>query len=753
MAKLRVKEGKLSFLLLMLMLFSIVWSMEMAGWVEGLHVVEWTALGGLVVGFLLTRSRWPRILSHLLSLLVGVPLILWVMARFIGSDLGWRDGLSMLAYHFDAWLRILVAGESSTDAAMFVLLMTLLGWWLGYTSAWLVFGTHKVWQALGLTGAAMLVVAYGSPPESLPFFLLYILCALLLAIRMYVYTQEQSWEKARAHYDRDINFYFLRDGSLLVIIVLAAVWVLPLLSSSSFLADLWAEVEGPWQAIGDEWSRIFSGIRGYRQDYENIPFTDQLALGGPVDLSSNVVMWVRTEEGRYWRGTTYDRYNGTGWENTDGLSANIPVEMQLPREGEYELRHLVRQIIAPNWSGVGQIFALGQPVEVGLPVEIRYSFAGFASTDIQDPFSAPAMVSLIKSRVPLSSGQPYVVVSSTSVADVESLKGVGDDYPTWVTRRYLQLPPTLPQRVGELAQEITAPHDNAYDKAAALQDYLRRTITYSQDIEAPPPDRDGVDYLLFDTREGYCNYYASAMVVMARAVGIPSRLAVGYVGGEFDSETAQYSVQERNTHAWVEVYFPRYGWVEFEPTASEEPIPRLVGSEEARPDGERPDAESDLERGLDRLEEVEDIDEALILAPPSEGPSLVSYLLIATVVVLAAVGLTFWIVRLRRSEALSAVQRAYRLMCSYARFLGVRGEFYQTPNEYAVVLAERIPSGASHVEHITALFVQERFAPHATGLSEEQAAQEAWRELRMIMARELLRRAPRRLRSSLRWRP
>jgi hypothetical protein len=242
-------------------------------------------------------------------------------------------------------------------------------------------------------------------------------------------------------------------------------------------------------------------------------------------------------------------------------------------------------------------------------------------------------------------------------------------------------------------------------------------------------------------------------VVMARAVGMPSRLAVGYVGGEFDSETGQYSVQERNTHAWVEVYFPRYGWVEFEPTASEEPMPRLVRSEEARPDGERRDVESDLERGLDRFEEVEDTDEGLFLGPPSERPSLLSYLLMATVVVLAAVGLIFWIVRLRRSEALSAVQKAYRLMCHYARFLGVRGEFYQTPNEYAVVLAERIPSGASHVERITGLFVQERFAPHAPGLREEQAAQEAWQELRLIMAREVLRRVPRRLRSSLLWRP
>jgi transglutaminase-like putative cysteine protease len=749
---LQVKEGRLSFFLLMLMLFSIAWSVEMANWVKGLYVVEWTLLGGLVLGFLVTRSRWPRALSHLVSLLVGVPLILWVMARYIGSDLGWRDGLSILAYHFDTWLQIVSAGQTSADTAMFVLLATVLGWWLGYTSAWLVFGTHKVWQALALTGAAMLLVAYGSPPEALPFFLLFMFCALLLAIRVYAYRRQQSWEKAKARYDRDVSFYFLRDGGLLVAVVLTAVWIMPLLSSSPILSDLWAQVEGPWGAMGDEWNRLFSGITGYRQDYENSPFGDRLALGGPVNLSGDMVMWVEAEEGQYWRGALYDRYDGTGWENTDGLNASVATEMHLPLEGEYELRRLVRQTVTPNWSGVGQVFGLGQPIDVGLPIEIRYSFVDSAESDGQDPFSAPAMVSLIKSRVPLRRGQSYGVVSSTSVADVESLREAGDNYPAWITRRYLQLPPALPQRVAELAQEMAAPYDNAYDRATALQDYLRGAIVYNQDIEAPPPGRDGVDYLLFDSREGYCNYYASAMVVMARAAGIPSRLAVGYVGGDFDSEIGQYSVRERNTHAWVEVYFPRYGWVEFEPTASEEPIRRPVRSDEAGPERERPDVESDLERDLARLEEVEDIDQGLIFDPPSQGPSLIGYVLVGLVAALGAVGVAYWSLRSRRSVGLSGVHKAYRQMCSYARFLGVGGRFYQTPYEYGVALATLMPSGARQVGQITDFYVEERFAASATGPAEEQEAQQAWRELRPIMTRELLRRLPRLVRRTVRWR-
>lgn len=753
MNRFQVKEGRLSFVLLMLMLLSIVWSMELAGWVEGLHIVEWTALGGMIIGFLLTRSRWPRALKHLLALLTGVPLIFWATIRSIGPHLGWGDALSILAYHFDAWLRIVVAGQTSTDTTMFVLLMAVLGWWLGYTSAWLVFGTHKVWQALALTGAAMLLVAYGSPPKALPFFLLYIFCALLLAIRMYVYTGEQSWEKAKARYDRDISFYFLRDGGLLVVIVLLAVWVLPLVSSSSFLSDIWSQVEGPWRTVGDQWNRIFSGLQGYREDYQNIPFTDQLALGGPVDLSSRVVMWVRTEQGRYWRGAVYDRYDGTGWRNTDEMSAIIAAETDLPREGEYQLRRETRQIVVPNWSGVGQIFGLGQLVAVDLPIEVQYSFTEFTGGDVRDPFSAPAAVSLITSRVQLSRDRPYSVISSVSAADVDNLRGAGEDYPTWVTRRYLQLPAALPQRIRELSQEIAAPYDNAYDKAIALQDYLRHTISYNQDIEEPPADRDRIDYLLFDSREGYCNYYASAMVVMARAVGIPSRLAVGYVGGDFDDELGRYAVQERNTHAWVEVYFPRYGWVEFEPTASEEPILRPVRRDDTGPGREGSPGDSQLERDLADLEELEDIEEVIIPPSSSRRPSLGLLFLTGVGVALAALALAFWIVRSRRLEGLSKVHRVYQLMCSYARVLGVRGEFYQTPYEYAAVLASRVPSGAPQVERITGLYVRERFAPHVPGVPEEEAAEEAWRELRPLVRREFLRRVPGLVRSYLRWRP
>ena len=718
----------------MIMLLCVAWSMELAGWVEGLYVVEWTALGGLVLGFLMTRAGWPRAFRHLAGIMAGAWLVVAAMTRYIGPGSGWRDGLDILSYHFDVWLRTVVAGQSSADPTMFVLLMTLLGWWLGYSSAWMVFGTHKVWHALALTGGAMLLVVYGSPPEVAPFFVLFIFCALLLAVRMYVYTQEQSWDSEGAHYDRDIGFYFLRDGGLLVAIVVTVIWIVPLLSSSSALSGLWARVGGPWHAVGDEWNQLFSGIKGYRQDYANIPFGQQLPLGGPIDLGDEIVMWVETEGGRYWRGAVYDLYDGTGWQNTDDLNATIAADRHLPRDGEYELRYAVVQTVVPNWSGVGQVFGIGQPASVDVPLEIQYSLTEVGAEEGRDPLSASATVSLIKSRIPLNRERPYTVISSSSVADAESLREAGEVYPTWVTRRYLQLPSALPPRVGELAQGVVAPHDNAYDRAIALQDYLRRTIEYREDIEPRPPDRDPIDYLLFDSREGYCNYYASAMVVMARAVGIPSRLAVGYVGGQFDDETGQYAVRERDTHAWVEVFFPRYGWMEFEPTASEAPIVRPTMGEDALRDelrelrAHRPESDTPFEVDLS-VEGMSEPSSVSALGDWGTMGWMIGLLMMAG----SAGAAGFWMIRKRWRKGPSRAERLYRALATYGRLLGVRAQACHTPHEYATLLTEKVPERRWEIRRIVTLYVQDRFSYYGIGPGEEAAAGEAWRRLRRTL--------------------
>ncbi len=149
----------------------------------------------------------------------------------------------------------------------------------------------------------------------------------------------------------------------------------------------------------------------------------------------------------------------------------------------------------------------------------------------------------------------YRVASRVSTAGEVELRLAGSNYPEWIRARYLALPNDIPDRVLVLARDLTATAPTLFDRARAIEAYLRH-FPYTLDLTTPPPNRDIVDYFLFDLKRGYCDYYATAMVVLARAAGLPARLVVGYATGTYDPSQARYVVTEADAHSWVEVYFP-----------------------------------------------------------------------------------------------------------------------------------------------------------------------------------------------------
>jgi hypothetical protein len=160
---------------------------------------------------------------------------------------------------------------------------------------------------------------------------------------------------------------------------------------------------------------------------------------------------------------------------------------------------------------------------------------------------------------------------------IEELRASPTEYPAWVTDRYLQIPEKIAPQLRELALEITAPYDTVYDKVEAVTSYLRNEIKYEAELTDPlPKNQDPLLWVLFDYKKGFCMYYASAETLMLRSIGIPARMAVGFVEGEYDDALLEreYIVAYKDSHAWPEVYFPGIGWVEFEPTSNQLPIER-----------------------------------------------------------------------------------------------------------------------------------------------------------------------------------
>ena len=241
-------------------------------------------------------------------------------------------------------------------------------------------------------------------------------------------------------------------------------------------------------------------------------------------------------------------------------------------------------------TGQDVLFGPPSPIGTSLAVNADVTPLGGSGTGSQ------VLVSMLRSRVTLRKDSVYTVTSAVSLAPPSTLRTDNTNYPDWVKQRFLQVPDELPRRVRRLAEHVAGTQKNEFDRASAIEAYLRQ-FPYNSQIAAPPPGTDGVDYFLFDVKQGYCDYYASAMVMMLRSIGVPARFVAGYAPGEFNNQSEAYVVLEQNAHAWVEVFFPSYGWVQFEPTASEPVLlrPTQAPQETVTPAGGAANPNEDLQ--------------------------------------------------------------------------------------------------------------------------------------------------------------
>jgi transglutaminase-like putative cysteine protease len=448
-------------------------------------------------------------------------------------------------------------------------------------------------------------------------------------------------------------------------------------------------------------------------------------MGGPIALGNRPVMDIQTNAGRYWRAAVYDTYSGIGWINTHldsmSLDANDP---RLEGSHEY-LRVEVTQTVKIYLHDQNILYAHSQPIRFSLPVEVRYG-----RPPASDAASPAFDVALIRARRPLREGDTYTAVSAISMADEDSLRGDSIRYSDWITTTYLQLPDDLPVRVRNLAKEVTEQYTNPYDKAAAIEKYLRTKIKYNETINPPPAGRDGVDYLLFDRPEGYCNYYASAMVVMARAVGIPARIASGYSLGDY--RDGAFHIIESNAHSWVEVYFPSYGWIEFEPTANKPEIELPKKAELVPFNPDLDDAASEARRKGQREKDLEGLGEdvepgGFAFVRPLWNESLLLALGGSVVALLAVGTLTTTLVkRTRRMARLAPAARVYEQMLERARWLGIHEQRHATPFERAHAIGIALPQAQKETEYMASSYTRERFGARKTDDAERAVLAVAW---------------------------
>ncbi len=744
------REGWLSLLLLLIVVLCPAVSLADAGWVDNLFIVPWLAFFAVSTGIVLSKLRVRGWLAHLFATEVGlVGIGFYFAAGLEGQD--WAEKFWWLGQRIWIWLEAAFGGGISNDVMLFSLLMALMAWFMSYISAWLAFKRHNVWFALVANGSALLVNLSYSPPNSLLFFLVFMLSAMLLLIRMTLYLKERDWSRADADYNRSLTWSFLWRGGILSAAIVAIAWAMPAGSVNASVAESWGNVTGPWQDLQSGFDRMFASVGASTAKVDGNRFSKTLALKGAIELGPDLVMEVSSPEPNYWAAQVYDKYTGQGWMSsapeTTRLSAN---DQQLADTSLYAGRMDLEQHYRVLVGRSTTIFAADNVVKLSLPVNAEH-------------FSSLDDLTAVRSIVPLWPGQQYAVISSVSVASAADLRAAGTEYPDWV-RHYLELPSEMSNteandtgrgsyrtrwgsslwRVTGLARRITRGTTNPYDAAVAIETYLRQ-FKYEIDVPAPPPNRDAVDWFLFTSKAGYCDYFASAMAVMARTLGIPSRVVTGYNTGTYNPQTGLYEVRQENAHSWPELFFPNYGWVRFEPTPSEPASSRPETTLATASPTDMAGGGSDLQAlsfdtsTRDKLLLDQPLDGSSLgpssVGDPIQGPSAWQFAVAAVALALLAVAAT---VAWRRGVSrLSPAEWAYLQMCAMAGLLGWRLRPSQTPSEYGQLLAKVSPDIRSDVDLVVNSYVEETYSERTPGASSDawQSSQRLRKKLPLLLLR------------------
>ena len=318
--------------------------------------------------------------------------------------------------------------------------------------------------------------------------------------------------------------------------------------------------------------------------------------GSTGENNSLIVMRVRSAATRYWRGKTFDYYDGRVFKDTQGETNPLTPE-PLPPDDPQRYRDYVNFNTASNNAAASDMHRYRvptSPLELA-PEKMQGSAELKQSVSLENGIFnqlygagniteiRSGMTALLHNtageftlRDMLTIQNQYSVVSQIASDDPDLLrKADSNAVPDTIHSIYTQVPAMRPedsQRLASLVNEITKDKPNNYDKMEAIREFLASRVKYNLKVTRAPENRDAVLYLIDDAKEGYCTGFAAAMTVMCRFANIPARIASGFLPGEFDARTGEHIVRTHDKHAWTEVYFAGIGWITRDATEGTEDV-------------------------------------------------------------------------------------------------------------------------------------------------------------------------------------
>jgi transglutaminase-like putative cysteine protease len=770
----RLPPGWWLSLPLVLILTSIIANSTVAAsWVPSSQALIQIALVGVLVMGLLAVAKfipWPVALG-IGAVLAPFAAFLFALPTLHAAHPGDPYGLAAVP----VWISRMRASSSANDLPFFLYVLCLLFWAVGGWLSWCVLRWRQPLLGLVPGAAAFATTVLNYPADQNSFVLGFLVFTLGLLLWNNFQRSIDTARRFRLRISSDARWDFGETGGALMAAVIALGIFLPPLSSDDRTLNFDSATLHSWAEFQQTLNHQVPIGRGGNGVPTSIGFNNDVPLGGPIHKTGGVV-FTYTIDGtytgpRYFRGTNVIRTDSGQWREAREYSVKQPLardetltypEIYKSTDGA----QLKLSMVKPPRTASDAIFYPGQLYKVDRDT--------VALTEFSPGFSAPpglTTVDRVSSIRPPNGSGTYKLQVEYSIATDQELRAAGTNYPGWTySYRFLPGLPTtvdLPngtqrsftvpgryrpaateQQIQQLALQITAGATNPYDKAAAIESYLRTNYTYTLTPNDPPTGSDPMDYFLFKTKQGYCEYFASAMGDLLRSLGIPTRLVNGYGPGTWDEHGGKYVVKESDAHTWVEVYFPAYGWIPFEPTAdgSYFPIPRSSNETGICPPESVDCVPADPgvadPGGVTKPGRDEGLDAGpggssgglTWTAPVIWGPALAGLLVLL-------LALYVFIRQFLRPRTVGTV---WRRAATLSRLAGARLAGGETPLEFGERMGAQFPEATSPAEALARGYAIAAYAPKAVAERSRESVMAAWEELRPL----LLRRVYQRLRPS-----
>jgi transglutaminase-like putative cysteine protease len=752
---LRPAEGWPTPVLVVVIVLVLGWALDDPSWVNGrgklTDPLAWCALLGATVGFVGAKAGWGRWTTHLVgavfaALAIGI-LAGWAVAPGTSAGEAFRIAAagSVAAYLDLAWY----GRQVTSQEVHFVGTLCLIVWGTAQFTSYAVFGHRQPLNAVVVAGLVLLANIALTSRDQLAYLVVFTGAALFLLIEMHAFEERATWLRRRIGDPSAIAGLYLRGGTVFIALAVVGSLVLTQRAASAPLAGAWKGIDRQLIELSEEFSRYLPMGGDLRAiggvtfgSAARIPdrwYSDQgVAFRASVPLDAPEL---------YWRAATYDAFVLQAWEQTGVTDVAVGRGEQLlagtPEDPVPELTDPLRVKIWPDGFRDDSLLSPGTPATVNANATVQLVEASGWFAGVELPDDPPEYT--VDARL--------LQLADETVISANRLRAAPEDYPDDLVARYTDVPEGSlgPDAVDVLDTVLAnAPSTDPYDLAVFIRDYLRdpANFDYTTDVRDWPCDSPSAVECFARTKHGYCLHYASTMAILLRAANpdnpIPTRLVQGFLPGQ-RSGTSE-TVQNDKAHAWVEVYFPGYGWIPFDPTGGDVGRPPVIQEGPAVPSaspgasasfGPRPSLPG-------RRGELEE-DPGAVGAGGSrgEGPpdaALFAVLGVVTVLIVLAAIAAVW---LRGPRGVVNPETAWAATSRVAGRLGFRQRPTQTYYEYAAALGELVPVAGPDLHTVAEAKVETAYARIPLADDRLRAVREATRRLRVSLLRLVLHRGRR----------